>query len=136
MNKIRKTNFHFGTDKAGYGQTTQQYNNNITERSKGLNLKQKPALDREKLQITHFIMGKQIFCSFILFSKNQIHFTLGSTSPDYKTTSNEYDLTAEGIPKHVILQKGKAKDTSHNFTYGHNKPIYKSTNTESYKKVY
>lgn len=58
MNKIRKTNFHFGSDKAGYGQTTQQYNNKMTERLKGLNFKQKPALDREKLQITHFIMGK------------------------------------------------------------------------------
>ena len=38
------------------------------------------------------------------------------------------------MPKNKILAKGTAKDTAHNFSYGHTQPIYTSINAECYRK--
>lgn len=115
--KIRKTNFKFGSDSSKYNQTTQQYNNNLTLRcssAKGSAI-QKPVLDREQVLRTQFKMG------FL--------------NPDYETTTKEYSITGQDMPRHKILEKGMGKDNSHNYTLGNTKIIYKSSNADSYKKI-
>ena len=58
--KIKKTNFHFGDNKSSIIQTTNQYNNSITERMRENRGKQKPLLDRRQLNNTQFVMGTLI----------------------------------------------------------------------------
>jgi hypothetical protein len=115
--KIKKTNFQFGTDRDRHNQTTQQFNQAYSKRCNTARSSavEKPVLDRDKIQATQFKMG------FL--------------SPEYKITSTEYTPPPEGVTGHKILEKGKGKDNSHNFTYGNTRVTYTSSNTESYRQI-